>query len=296
MIGNLRPTHTIEHRDKRNEFQVHYCSLCASLRRQSGLKAGLMVNFDSTFMLLAVSHFLNNHEESTTLCPSKFFTKKRKIIKHPIVDITAQLTHVLGWIKCVDIIVDKDENSKYILAKLNKNWLQKKSESYMGNFLPETIKNIKSYYFLTQSNEKDFAIIRKETYLLTKQFAIELLSHINADDEFSKIYPEVSGRLGELVCLLDAIVDLKKDLSTNSYNPIIFEANMTGKAIVTVFNNFCDDYLKLESSIIQMMKINKEYANDSSYYLTHQALKRAKKDIRNVRNYVFKSLVFGVPA
>jgi len=295
MIGNLRPTHTIEHRDKKNEFQVHYCSLCASLRKQSGLKAGLMVNYDSTFMLLGVSHLLKDHEYSTSLCPSKLFTKRRKIIRHPVVDVAAQLTHVLGWIKCVDIIVDRDENAKYFLAKINKNWLQKKSEFFIKNFSPETEEIIRSYYFLTQSNEKDFAIIRNETYRLTKQFAKELLSHVNSNDSFSNIYPEVAGRLGELVCILDAIVDLKKDMRSNSYNPIIYKSNLTGQSIVTIFKNFCDDYLKLESSIIKMMQMNKEFANDASFYLTHQALKRAKNQIREVREFVFKSLVFGVP-
>jgi hypothetical protein len=291
MTGNLKPYFNGKGDVWREPYEMHYCSLCASLRKLHGLPASFLLNYDMTYMILGVTHYLEG-KVGDTPCPSKYFMQKRIIKKHSVIDRAAELTMVLSWLKTIDIITDRKDvkSGKYLLALTASKWIDSKIKNILETIDLKTKEIIEDYLQIAKGDDKDFKRVKEATYNLAKHISLELLKEIPAPSVFKAFYSHFCGLSGQLAALFDPIIDLEEDLSKKMYNPIIFESRVRNKSIPIIYGEYCQMYFDTEDQLRQELKINEEHVNEYFYHHVQNTLRVNKRKITEVTKYVFNGV------
>lgn len=259
MVGNISPLFKHNQEPERQQFMHSYCSLCYALRTQHSLAATLMLNTELSLVLLALSQDTPDKKATETKCPAQFMMKKRDCYTHEVADLAADLSIILAWLKSKDHIADNYPSgnipfyrpSRWLYKKLDK-----KSLTILKGLRAETRAVIDSYLQSAIDPNADFDQVRQQTHLLSAVIAGELASKTQASTEKQALISNIFGYVGELIAILDPILDVKKDLSKNKNNPILDQSADTGKRMVELYNYYCDVYLAVEQELISILDTN----------------------------------------
>ena len=124
MLGHLKPHTCSLSSASQRAYKKYYCSICSSLRKQNNVSYTLFINNELTLVLLALQPYLSVQttitQEAQTRCPALAFTQKNAISLHPAIDLAAQLSVLLGWIKVTDWAYDRPHFAKNLLQGILK--------------------------------------------------------------------------------------------------------------------------------------------------------------------------------
>ncbi len=221
MYGYVRPAKDELKVKEFERFRSAYCGLCETLRRRCGLAARFVVNYDLTFLVMALSP------------PCR--TQERRCLAHPVSKRPCL---------CGDALLDDAADYSVILA-----WWKLRDDLCDGTF-PERVRARAAMLFLRRAYRA--ASVRNEAFDKNTQLRLAELRRLEEERSDSidqtadcfaavltnaaektedparkRLLKEVFYHVGRCVYLLDAADDLPKDIQSGSYNPLIFRWGLT---------------------------------------------------------------------
>lgn len=284
MLGHLKPHTCSLPSASQRAYKNYYCSICASLRKQNNVSYTFFINNELTLVLLALQPYLGsapspNNKALKTRCPALGFTKKNPISLHPSIDLAAQLSVLLGWIKVTDWAYDQPNFFKGLLRK----YLNRKTSPLLETLSNDFQQTIENYLRLTQTSAPDFKQLCEQSGELSRQIVLAIGQQSDILPEKLKQIAQLFYHSGIAILLTDHLVDLNKDIEKKQYNPIIDAAQNKreswNQAYYTVRQQFNHENLKIRDLLTQLLDNKTIHLNFSQalqaslHRMEHQVIK-----------------------
>lgn len=227
MFGYIKPYKPEMKIKDYDVFKAYYCGLCKEIGRKYGEISRLTLNYELTYLAIFLSALSDEEicirKES---CVANPFKKKPIMKENPYIAYAADMNAILMYYKFLD---DK-EDDKSLNAALLESFFKTKYRKAYKSYL-EKAEKIKRYLEALKGLEETkcssvdvasepFANVMKEVFL-KEDLKI-------GDEDYAKI-GQIAYHLGRFVYILDAYDDLRKDLKNGSYNPFIYQCNLSYK-------------------------------------------------------------------
>jgi hypothetical protein len=245
MLGHLKPRFCQLSSPAKQHYQHLYCSICYSLRQQFGLSASFLINHELTLSLAAFPVYATMRTEECA-CPAKLFCTQKPILRDPLIDKAAQLCVLLVWLKLVDWETDSPAFYKKRLRQI----FEAKVQPILADLSNPTRQFIDAYLLLIRANSVDFSSSVQMSGLLASHIFQELSRDC---PQTQAAISEITLLLGELITLADALLDLKQDLKTQQFNPIIHATAENHTTLELEFRYLTADYEQLVHKIKQLL-------------------------------------------
>lgn len=199
--------------DAKGRYKAVYCGLCRSLKRRHGQVSRLALNYDMTFLIMVLDSLYE--PESCHGC--------KRCLMHPVhardysmselSDYAADMNVALAYLNLMDNWSD-DKNLLSLLGArlLKKSWLKvQRSYPRQCGTMNRCMDELKR---LEQSGDADpDAGARLFGELLSEIFVFK-------EDRWEPVLREMAFHLGEFIYIMDAVIDLDRDIRKGSYNPL----------------------------------------------------------------------------
>ncbi len=206
-------------------FRAYYCGVCKSMGRRYGQLSRLTLTYDSTFLALLLS----------SLTGERVGVKKERCVAHPV-----KKRNVAGGSSLIDYASDMNIILAYY--NLEDNWQDERSllAGSAGLLLRGAFKKLYGKY------EEKCGIIEqslKELHVLEKQNcnsmdraaepfarlmeAVVSYPPLCADRTVERTLNWIGYNIGKWIYIIDAFDDLKKDMKSKAYNPLIAQFGLT---------------------------------------------------------------------
>lgn len=202
------------------KYKAYYCGLCKTLKEKYRMVGQLTLSYDMTFLIiLLTSLYESDTKRSQNRCIIHPM-KKHDTLRNEFTDYVADMNIALSYYHLLDDW--KDEKSVVGLAGFLslKGAFKKVNKKY-----PRQCEVIRSCLNNLQEYEK-----RQETDLDTVSRCFgELMAElfVYRKDNWEEYLRKIGFYLGKFIYILDAYDDLKKDIKSKNYNPLIQYQNDT---------------------------------------------------------------------
>lgn len=226
------------------QFKKNYCYLCRSLDKKYGVMSRLVLSYDTTLFLCAVTdqNYLSNIK--SVGCINKLSDHYGD---YEYTDKIAALNLLLASAKCEDDVLD--ENS--LKAKLV-NFVfyipftkAKRKHPKMWNLIKER------YTYIRELEKENASLNEIEDYF--SKFMIELAT------EFFNLKDDNMKKLIYFACrwlyFIDAFDDYEKDINKNRFNPLIFKNDSLEEKLM-FFNTHMEELFSLIDGIKPLKDVN----------------------------------------
>ena len=198
--------------EDRKDYQSYYCGLCQALRKSSGVKGQVLLNYDMTFLIILLSglYELENKEEEF-FCPLHPGKKKIAYINE-VTQYASDMNVLLSYHNLLDDWQDEKNYPKHVMSMMLKKDYARISRKY-----PRQAEAVEAYMRKLNMLEH-----KRETNLdAIAGLTGEMLGEIFAwkDDIWSEELHCLGFYMGKFIYLMDAYEDLEKDLRKKEYNP-----------------------------------------------------------------------------
>ncbi len=217
MFGYVRPSPERLTKEEQDRFASAYCGLCHTLQRRYGLAARMILNYDLTFLAI----LLSDGREGSFTC--------QRCIAHPVakrpcgnpsvaLDTAADMSVILSWWQIQDGVADHGfwGGLKYRAASLFLRGAYRKAREQQPAFDATTQQHLRE---LDQLEKEHCPSIDQpaDTFARLLAGAAEAIE----DPVRRRVLQHLMYHLGRWVYLADAADDLKSDLRSGSYNPLL---------------------------------------------------------------------------
>lgn len=205
------------------EFEIFRCSLCRALGRGYGPMARFFTNYDLALtMLAAISVTDERSAVRKRLCPA--FAHKNVITGHgELQDFLAAVTIVLTAEK----VRDDEYDEGVTPTRWARRWLERKrAKAEAGlrdmGFVPDLLREAFTRQRLLEREQSGDLL----TYAAsTAEVMAEVYAHaakLSGEQSSTENFRAIGHALGEIIYILDSIVDYREDLRRNAFNPLRF--------------------------------------------------------------------------
>ena len=204
--------------EQRAHYRAVYCGLCRALGKEHGFIDRLTLTYDLAFLILVLSAVEGEpYETLTERCP--IHPTKHTYAVNRFTSYAAEMNIALSYYKFLD-----DKNDEGSVGASVKAAVFRKEALAAADKYPVQCKAIADCLDKLSAAEKSDILMPDIPAglfgeLMGALFALEGCAHKDALYEFGCA-------LGKAIYLMDAAVDLKKDIRKKQYNPLI----MTPKA------------------------------------------------------------------
>ncbi len=270
MFGYLLANIDILTKEEKNQYRSFYCGLCNRLRNKYGLTGASTLTYDLTFVAILLTDVYNpineTIEERCIVRP----IKKHLAVFNKYTEYAASMNIYLSYYKHLDDV--NDDNS--IRAKIKADKLQQ--------FLEEVEKEYPIQTAVIKENLEYIGEIEKEN-ILNPDLGSNAFGNIMAcllDKENNNEYLKGCGyHLGKFIYIADAVIDFKRDLKKEVYNPLVALENYDHHEMLLSIMDDCDSYYsKLQLRENKNILDNIIYSGIWSQYQLHQ--KRQAKEVK----------------
>ena len=221
MFGYIRPLKGELKVKEYEKFKAAYCGLCHSMRKNYGLPARFLINYDLTFMAMLLSEQKNSCF-SYGRCIVSPFKKKCFHSADPAFDHAAAYGVILSYWKLRDSIADeslvRSIGARAALILLRCSY--KRAAHAANDFDRLVRKHLSELRKLEEEGCKSLDMTADQFAKITQavSFGIEPESKRRA-------IAQIFYHTGRIVYILDAADDLKEDIVKDLYNPIKYRFN-----------------------------------------------------------------------
>ncbi len=225
--------------ERQEYYKACYCGLCRILGRKFKGLGRLTLNYDMAFLILVLSSIYNNEKtEGEERCVAHPI-KAHKYWQNKITEYAADMNIVLAYYNFLDDWEDDSKIISYGEAKFFENDYNKVEKkypqkcSYIKNQLDE-LSNIERRGVMNPDIPgKIFGNILGEVFSYNK-------------DEYEEDLRAFGNSLGEFIYIMDAVLDFKKDLKKERYNPLVGTPTKNFKDILNILmHETVENYKKL---------------------------------------------------
>ena len=224
MFGYVRPSDGHLTAEDKQRFQAAYCGLCRSLGRRYGLAARMILNYD----LACLAMLLSREPECPTAhfrCPAHPVRGCDALERQPAFDAAADLSVILTWWQLTDGVADHGffRGLPYRAALLALGRAYRKARARRPGFDERTQAHLEELARL--EGERCPSMDRA-----ADAFAALLAgaSEEEPDPVRRRVLRQLLYHLGRWIYLVDAADDLKKDVKSGSYNPLLYRFHAEG--------------------------------------------------------------------
>lgn len=195
-------------------YQSYYCGLCRALGKRHGTVSRMTLNYDMTFLALFLSAVYDApeslHNQKCRIHPMK----KQEYLKSEILDYAADMNIILSYYNMLDDWTDDKNLLSLTESRIFRSACEKAEAAH-----PRQSRMIRQKL-------RELADIEKENVLIpdvpTKCFG-DLMGELFVpfEDSLNDRLRAFGKALGKYIYILDACMDLKKDLKKKSYNPLV---------------------------------------------------------------------------
>ncbi len=255
---------------QKERYQQVYCGLCRALGQRHGALCRLTLTYDMTFLILLLTALQEEDDMQTApfRCPMHPI-RKRESAMNAWTEYAADVNVVLAHHQKMDDWVDDRKVSALAQARLIGSQVKGVCER-----LPRQCEAISQGLDLLSRMEADG---EPNPDLPAAAFGSILAALFTPDSlpENPALYA-FGDRLGRFIYLMDAVVDLKKDIKRERYNPMVFVDSSRHEAILQVLMADCVEafsHLKLHRD--QELMENILY---SGVWARYQAARKGDKE------------------
>ncbi len=193
-------------------YKAFYCGLCRRLGKNNGAVSRLTLSYDMTFLILLLSSLYEPEEQQEKHRCLIHPGKKQWMIYNQITDYASDMNVFLSCYHFQDDWEDERSIAGFCGAKVFAGRAKKIARQY-----PRQAKVIREQLGrLAELEQKGIT----EPDAISRPFG-ELMSElfVYQEDAFQDILRSFGFYLGKYIYLLDAFMDLEKDLKKGSFNP-----------------------------------------------------------------------------
>jgi hypothetical protein len=220
-------------KEQRQHYQQVYCGLCRALGQRHGALCRLTLTYDMTFLILLLSALQPEDDMRVEefRCPIHP-TKRRKSAINAWTEYAADINVVLAYYQRMDNWVDERSISALTQAKIIGTQV-KNVCARLPRQCEAITEGLKALSAMEKAGEPN-------PDLPAAAFG-SILARIFSPDgqEENAALPAFGDKLGRFIYLMDAVVDLKKDIQRERYNPMVFVDSTRHEAILQVLMADC---------------------------------------------------------
>ena len=205
MFGYVRPSDGHLTAEDKQRFQAAYCGLCRSLGRRYGLAARMILNYDLAFLAM----LLSREPECPTAhcrCPAHPIRGCDALEPQPAFDAAADLSVILTWWQLTDL------SRAYRKARVRRPGFDERTRAHL-----EELARLEGERCPSMDRAADaFAAL------------LAGAAEEEPDPVRRRVLEQLLYHLGRWIYLVDAADDLKKDVKSGSYNPLVYRFHAEG--------------------------------------------------------------------
>jgi len=195
-------------------YQGCYCGLCHALKTRHGNLHRLALNYDMTFLILALSSLYEPEERQDAARCAVHPFKPQHFWQNAFSDYAADLTVALTWHKLRDDWLDEgDRLKKGLMAQLQPAY--DKVKTHLPRQCAVIEQELAALTALEQANET----VPDKCAAAFGRLMAELF--VRQEDHWAPALREMGFHLGQFIYLQDAAVDARKDAKKGRYNPLL---------------------------------------------------------------------------
>lgn len=224
MFGYIKPLKPELKVKEFEKFKACYCSLCHTLGKEFGLSARFILNYD--FVFLAMLLWDENEKPSYEMkcCVASPCRKKCVCRTTDSLKKSAGYSIILAYWKFKDSVAD-DSFFKSIAARLGILLLSRayKKASRLYSEFDKTVKqNLAELSELERKNERSLDKAADKFALILSAAALSC-----GEDADSRVLYQLLYHTGRWIYIMDAVNDIKEDMESGRYNPVVARFNLT---------------------------------------------------------------------
>lgn len=214
MFGYVMANATALSEEDKKRYRAAYCGLCHTLGKLHSQFSRLTLNYDLTF--LAIFH--------SALYREDILYKKGSCILHPLkkhyyfqtssTEYAADMNIALSYYNLLDNWHDDKNYKSKAEARLLKKSLKRVETKY-----PRQCRAIQNSLRILAKTEKDNVLNPDLPATCFGGLMAEIF--VCREDEYADKLRRFGFALGKFIYLLDAVLDLKKDIKAEKYNPLL---------------------------------------------------------------------------
>ena len=212
MFGYLVAAPDLLEEDQQKRYKSCYCGLCRSLEHCFGKVARLTLNYDLTFLVLLLSSLYEPEEErGEDRCP-RHPAAKQAWVSSEVTDYAAHMNIALAYLKCLDDWHDDRSLTALAESRTLKSFYDRTAEKY-----PRQCSAMCSALDKLSEIEKEGVEAPDQAAGCFGELMEEIF--VYRDDRWSPALRAMAHALGRFIYLMDAAMDLDRDVAAGSYNP-----------------------------------------------------------------------------
>lgn len=223
MFGYILPSLESLGEEEKLRYHAVYCGVCRSIRARYGQRCRLAVSYDMTFLALVLGSLYEPQERlAQKRCPVHP-VRPQEVAQSEFTDYAADLSVAMAYHKCLDDWRDdRAIKAKAASAALAVPYRKaKKRIPQACAAIEQAMEDIHAIEDAALSaGSRDAAGADLNPDAAANRFGM-LLGDLFAfkDDFWATDLRRFGARLGKFVYVMDAVMDLRQDRETGSYNP-----------------------------------------------------------------------------
>ncbi len=228
MFGYLVSNVDILSKEQKEKYRSFYCGLCRQLSVQYGSTGRATLTYDFTFVNLVLDAVYDCQDtETKSHCPLHPITTHLETTNE-FSEYCSDMNIYLNYFKYVDDVNDENSNKAKKKKEKLSPYLKGIEEKY-----PAICQIVKDQLKAIEQTEIDDIL---DPFVGADQFGVIMgvLMAADRNDEQTEALRAFGYHIGRFIYLLDAVIDLKDDLKTCAYNPLI---QMDSRNFEAMLNN-----------------------------------------------------------
>ena len=199
--------------EDKQRYKAVYCGLCRALKERHGQFGRMTLTYDMTFLILVLNSLyepeMSNGEERCVVHPCKTHCW----LSNEITNYAADMNVALAYLNQLDNWHDDKNILSFLFALTLRKKYRRISEQY-----PRQCKAMECCIRHLSELEKSG---KQNPDAGAKLFGA-LMGEIFAfrEDRWTPYLRTMAGSLGEFIYIMDAVIDLPKDMKRHRYNPL----------------------------------------------------------------------------
>ncbi len=214
MFGYVIANHDIMTEEQVNRYRSIYCGLCRELRLRHGSLSRFTLTYDMTFLILILTSMYEPEEEGG----------QERCMMHPVhshdwcsnsfTEYAADMNLALAYLNCMDDWNDDKNLASRIEAGVLKSGYDRVCEKYPERcaFIEKCLAELSELE--EQKSDDPDAAAKCFGRLMGDLFIFV------PDSIWGERLREFGEQLGEFIYIMDAVLDLERDIKKGSYNPL----------------------------------------------------------------------------
>lgn len=214
MFGYIECNRSMLSQEELERYQSVYCGLCRNLKERYGGLERLSLSYDMTFVILFLSSLYEPAEKQTEFRCGVHPLRLKKGMENKFTEYAADMTVALAYYKALDDWKDeKKAGKRWYASMLQKAYCQ------VEKTWPRQCRSISGSIQELDIIEKAPGANPDQAINCSGKMMSELF--VWEEDFWSNSLRTFGYELGRFIYLMDATMDYKKDLRSQSYNPLV---------------------------------------------------------------------------